>query len=130
MGQKEKIHFWLLAAEKDWQVCAHLFDKRDYPYALFFGHLVLEKTLKALLVACNNQTSPFTHRLVLLAEKTGLELDSAQLEILEAVTDFNLESRYPDEQFTFHKKCTQEFTQKWLDKIEGIRTWLLQEIRS
>ncbi|MEW6003092.1 MAG: hypothetical protein AB1638_10655 [Nitrospirota bacterium] len=29
-------------------MAGHLFEKGDYPYALFFGHLTIEKLLKAL----------------------------------------------------------------------------------
>lgn len=54
---------------------------------------------------------------------------SERLELLEIITDFNLEARYPDENFSFHKKCTREFTEANLRKIEGIRKWLFKLIR-
>jgi hypothetical protein len=37
-------------------------------------------------------------------------MSSERLELLEVITDFHLEARYPDEKFTFYKKCTKEFT--------------------
>lgn len=129
MGREEKKIYWLASAEKDWHVVGHLVEKKDYPYALFFGHLVLEKLLKALFVSRHDDAPPFTHRLIYLAEKSGLDLDPDQLEILEAVTDFNLEARYPDEKFSFHQRCTPGFTRDWLDKIEDMRQWLLQQIK-
>ena len=129
MGREEKITYWLTSAEKDWQVAGHLFEKGDYAYALFFGHLVLEKMLKALFAARFDQAPPFSHRLVLLAEKVTLPLDQERLDVLEAVTDFNMEARYPDEKFSFQHRCTPEFTQTWLDQIEDMRRWLLQQIR-
>jgi len=56
-----------------------------------------------------------THRLMLLVEKAGLALSEEQSELLEAVTDFNLEARYPDEKFLFgdnargiHRKLPEE----------------------
>lgn len=45
--------------------------------------------------------------------------------MLEIVKDFNLEARYPDEKFSFHKKCTREFTETYLNKIKEIKEWLL-----
>ena len=48
---------------------------------------------------------------------------------LETITDFNLEARYPDERFSFKRKCTREFTETYLHKIEEIRRWLLQKIQ-
>jgi hypothetical protein len=69
-----------------------------------------------------------THRLTYLAEKIGLELSPERQELLEIITDFNLEARYPDEKFSFHKKCTKKFTETSLEKIEEIKEWLLEHI--
>lgn len=63
------------------------------------------------------------------AEKAGLSLDDEKLDLLEEISDFNLESRYPDEKFTFYKKCTPEFTGKKLGQIKELKTWLLQRIQ-
>ena len=94
----------------------------------FFGHLTLEKLLKALYVSRINKIPPRTHRLVYLAEKIQLELTDNQLELMEIVTDFNLEARYPDEKFSFYKKCTKEFTLHYLNQIGEMKEWLLQKI--
>ena len=123
-----KVDYWLKASENDWHVAHHLVEKGDYPYALFFGHLTVEKLLKALCAA-SDQPPPFTHRLVYLAEKAGIKVSEDQIELLEIITDFNLEARYPDEKFSFYMKCTQEFTLHYIQKIEEIRQWLLQKIK-
>lgn len=52
-------------------------------------------------------TPPMTHRLIFLAETAEMDLSEKQIELLEIVTDFNLEARYPDEKFSFYKKCTK-----------------------
>jgi HEPN domain-containing protein len=45
----EKIaSFWLTEAEEALEVADHLIAKADYSYALFFGHLAVEKMLKSL----------------------------------------------------------------------------------
>lgn len=125
-----KVQYWITAAEKDWVVAGHLQEKKDYAYALFFGHLTLEKLLKGYYVKITGQHPPMSHRLIYLAEKSGLNLSDSQTELLEIVTDFNLEARYPDEKFTFHKKCTQEFTANYLKQIEDMKSWLLQKMKS
>lgn len=129
MDKKEKINYWRKSAESDWIVAGHLFEKEDYPYALFFGHLTIEKLLKAVFVSKFDEPPPFTHRLTYMAEKAGLEVSPERLELLEIITDFNLEARYPDEKFSFYKKCTKDFTETNLRKIEEIRKWLLKLIR-
>jgi len=130
MTGKDKIDYWIATAESDWTVAGHLFEKGDYSYALFFGHLTLEKLLKALYVSRTDKTPPMTHRLVYLAEKSGLDLTDDRLELLETATDFNIEARYPDEKFSFRRRCTKEFTKDCLDRMEEARKWLLRKISS
>ena len=121
MTREEKVNYWVSTAENDWRVAGHLFEKGEYPYALFFGHLTPEKLLKAVFIKKFDESPPFTHRLVFLAEKAELLVTTEQLELLEIVTDFNLEARYPDEKFSFFKKCTAPFTQNYLIKIEELK---------
>jgi HEPN domain-containing protein len=128
MTREEKVAYWVASAEQDWTVAGHLFEKQDFSYALFLGHLTLEKILKAVVANRQDETPPLTHRLPFLAERAGLELSPEHLELLEAVTDFNLEARYPDEKFSFQKKCTREFTARYLTQIEEMMTWLKRQL--
>ena len=102
--------------------------KKDYSYSLFLGHLTIEKILKAIYADRLHNTPPYTHRLIHLAEKASLELNDEQIELLETITDFNLEARYPDEKFSFKKQYTRSFTEDYLKKIEVMRKWLLKLI--
>ena len=77
-----------------------------------------------------DETPPFSHNLVYLSEKAGLELQQSNLELLEEISDYNLEARYPDDKFSFFKRCTKEFTSNKIKQIEEIRKWLLQQIQS
>jgi HEPN domain-containing protein len=129
LDKKQTIQYWLESAEDDWKVSNHLFEKGDYPYSLFFGHLTIEKILKAIYVDRLNESPPYTHRLVYLAEKISLNPTVEQLELLETITDFNMEARYPDEKFSFKKRCTKDFTEKYLRDIQVIREWLLKQIQ-
>ena len=85
--------------------------------------------MKAVFVNKFDEPPPFTHRLVFLMEKAELSVTPEQLELLEIVNDFNLEARYPDEKFSFFRKCTAQFTQNYLTKIEDLRKWLLLQIQ-
>lgn len=60
MNQKEIINFWTSEAEDALHVAEHLFEKKDYSYSLFFGHLAVEKIIKAILVKNTNQQVPLT----------------------------------------------------------------------
>lgn len=121
---KRAVIYWSEEAREALQVADHLYEKNDYSYALFFGHLAIEKILKALYVARKNEQAPPIHNLVRLAEVAGLALDSQQTESLIRITTFNLEARYPDESRNFRKKCTEEFTRLELARVKEVFQWL------
>lgn len=122
--------YWLRSSDQDWIVANDLFENKHYTYALFFAHLSIEKLLKAIFSYKFKETAPFSHNLVYLSEKADLNLSNEHLDLLEEITDFNLEARYPDDKFSFYKKCTLSYTQIKLGQIEGLRAWLLHKIRS
>jgi len=46
----EKVKwYWLTEARESLQVAVHLFEKEDYSYALFFGHLAIENSSKGYM---------------------------------------------------------------------------------
>ncbi len=121
----EKLkQYWETEAEDALRVAEHLIEKKDYSYALFFGHLALEKLLKALCVVACEDHAPPVHNLVRLAKIARLHLDEKTENDFVTITAFNIESRYPDFKRSFRKKCTQEFTQKHMLLIKGYYKWL------
>ena len=89
----------------------------------------MEKILKAVFVDRQDKVPPFSHNLVYLSEKSGLKLDESEIELLEEISDYNLEARYPDDKMTFVKKCTLKFTENKLKQIEEVKIWLLQKLQ-
>ncbi len=102
----------------------HLFEKGDYTWSLFIGHLVLEKLLKAWYVKNNAKNPIFIHDLVRLAEKGNLILDDDQKDILDTISTFNIRGRYDDYKREFYRKCTTKFTEKWVLSIKEFRKWI------
>ena len=131
MKDRERLlAYWSKSAASDLVVAEHLLQSGDYHYCLFIGHLVLEKALKAVYVKNVDRNPPSKHSLTLLAKKAQIELTQAQEAFLEEVTDFNLEARYPDIKFSFYKKCTKEFTEKYLNQIKEFYKWLIASTKS
>jgi HEPN domain-containing protein len=122
------VNYWLKTAADDWKTSQPLFSKREYVNALFFGHLYLEKLLKAFIVQEIQAPAPYGHRLGKLAEVGNLSLSQEQLELLNRVTEYNLKTRYPDWQFEFKKTCTRKFCKSEPTEIEGFGTWLQKKI--
>lgn len=128
MDHKEIIDYWITEAEESLIVAEHLFEKRDFSYSLFFGHLAVEKMIKAILVKNGNPQVPRTHNLLRLAKAAQIRLNDAQQSSLIRITAFNLETRYPDYKKEFRKKCTQQFTRMELEKIREVAKWLKSKL--
>jgi HEPN domain-containing protein len=127
---QKTIDYWIEEAAEALKVAEHLFDKNDYSYSLFFGHLAVEKILKAIYVQKKGEHAPQIHNLVRLAQQAGLSLNAEQIDSLNKITAFNLESRYPDEKRSFRIKCTEQFTSMELIKIREILQWLKSTLKS
>lgn len=126
----EKLkEFWRTEGEEALNVAEHLVEKEDFSYALFFGHLALEKMLKCLYVAKLKDHAPPIHNLVRLARMADLHLDEKTEESLIMITGFNIESRYPDLKRSFRKKCTLSFTDEQMMEIRRIFEWLRSHLK-
>lgn len=124
MERKDLIEFWLSEAEESKEVAKHLFDKKDFSYSLFFGHLAIEKLIKAIYVKNRDEQIPRLHNLPRLAKEAGVEIPQDKLLDFIRITAFNLEARYPDYNKEFRKKCTSQFTKEELRKIDEVFKWL------
>lgn len=128
---KQNIHnisaYWLKTAENDYDTMQALFKAKRYSDSLFFGHLVLEKMLKSLVVLATKQQAPFIHDLIRLAELADIPLSDEETAFLNKVNDFNLRARYPDYKLRFYKQCTRKYTQSHRKKIEVLYKKLCQE---
>ncbi|MDP2036261.1 MAG: HEPN domain-containing protein [Ignavibacteria bacterium] len=129
MTDKEHISYWIDSAEIDYKAMINLFESKDYAWALFLGHLVIEKLLKGLIVKHDPLLLTKTHDLNKLASLSNQELNEEQKDILDEITLFNLETRYPDYKLEFYKKCTKEYTTASIEKILGLRTWLKNQLQ-
>ena len=127
MTKEELIKYWIDSSDRDYQTMSNLYEKQDYHWSLFMGHLVIEKLLKAYFVKTANNQPPFSHNLLRLAEKTNLKLSESQKDFLTTVTAFNIRARYDDYKLAFYKTCTKDFTEKWIVKIEGFQKWIKQQ---
>jgi HEPN domain-containing protein len=128
MNREELLKYWVDSSDKDFQAMIHLLEKDDFTWSLFIGHLVIEKLLKAWYVQNISPTPPFIHDLVRLAEKGALSLDEDKKDILDTISAFNLRARYDDYKLEFHKKCSKDFTEKWVNNIKEFREWIKKRL--
>ena len=121
---EKTVQYWLDGAEYDMGVAKAMFKTRKYPYALFMGHLALEKLLKALVVKKTRKHAPYTHSLEILAKKSKINMPEQTQVKLREFMEFHFEARYPDEQKAFYKKCTLSYTKEKFKEVKEIFEWL------
>ncbi len=125
--QSKTIQYWLEGAAYDLETGKSLLLAGRYPYALFLGHLAIEKALKALVVKKTGEHAPHTHSLILLIKKADIKTDEDSINKLAEFTEFNIEARYPDEKKDFYKQCTKEFVISKFAEMEDFYKWLIQK---
>jgi HEPN domain-containing protein len=122
------VVYWQESADKDFKTMQNLLKTKDYSWALFIGHLVIEKLLKAIFVKEKQKHALFTHDLLRLASKTDLVLTEETKEWLDDISTFNLNARYDNYKNDFQQLCTKEYTEIWIERIEKIRLWLINQL--
>ncbi len=72
------VKHWIEASDNDFQTMINLHHSKSYSWALFLGHITVEKLLKAYYVKKHQTHAPFTHNLYRLAELNEFELHGRQ----------------------------------------------------
>lgn len=128
MNNIDLMNYWIKSSDKDYDVMLDLKENNRNTYCLFFGQLLIEKLLKAYYAKINKNAPypPKTHELAYLANKMNIELTERQEDLLETISNFNMEARYGDYKYTFELKCTDEYTSTWIENIKELREWLKQ----
>jgi HEPN domain-containing protein len=122
------VKHWKESSDQNYLTMQNLLKSKDFSWALFLGHLLIEKLLKAHYVKKHQIHAIFTHDLLRLARKAELDLTGDVEEWLDEISTFNLNARYDNYKQDFYKLCTQAFTELWIIRIENIRTWLIRQL--
>jgi len=123
----EVVQHWIAMADNDFNAMIDNFAAKRYNWALFIGHLTLEKLLKACYVKFNRQHAIPSHNLLKIATNAGLNLSEEMQTQLVTITAFNINARYDDYKMEFYNRCTPEFTSFWVDAIKTIVQWIKAE---
>jgi HEPN domain-containing protein len=128
MDNDELVKHWIDSAEIDQKAMNHLFEKEDFHWSPFMGHLVIEKLLKALYIQETNDQPPFIHNLSRIVQMAEMEMTETQLDFLDTITTFNIRARYDDYKQLFYKKCTRDYTAMWIQNIEELIVWIKEKL--
>lgn len=130
MNNIDIMNYWIESSDKDYDVVLDLQKIKRNNYALFFGHLSIEKLLKALY-AKNNPEEPIApkiHNLILLSKKSDLDVPNEIRVKIQNINTFNISARYDDYKMEFANKCTDEYTAEQIKNIGEVRIWLKEQL--
>ncbi|MFH1838092.1 MAG: HEPN domain-containing protein [Candidatus Kuenenbacteria bacterium] len=128
---KNIVKYWIKTAERDFETMNGLFKIKRYPESLFFGHIVLEKILKALVVQEIKKQAPYSHDLIGLSELAKINLVEENKDLLDLVNTFNIRCRYPDYKLKFYKKYNNlKYAKEKLNLIQKLYKKLCQLLKN
>ena len=129
MNNIDLMNYWFESSDKDYEVMQILYKNHKNTWCLFLGHLVIEKLLKGLY-AKNNLESPMApkiHNLILLSQKSNLDVPTEIRQKIQIINTFNISARYDDYKKSFEEKCTNNYTAEQVEKIKEVRQWLKEQ---
>ena len=126
MKKSEKISYWLQIAEYDLKTAKVMLDSKRYVYVGFMCHQTIEKTLKAFYTHVKNETPPFTHNLLLLAQECNLieKMDELKINFLNVLQPLNIEARYPSYKNMINKKMNFVNARKIFKETVQFHKWI------
>jgi len=129
MDVKKIVRYWEKTAGLDYETMLFLFRGKRYANSLFFGHIILEKILKGLVVQETEKQAPYIHNLVELAELAKCNLSEEEMKILDKANKFNIRCRYPDYKLNFYEQYNDfEYSIEKLNEIKKLYKKLCQEL--
>lgn len=129
MDSIDLMKYWFDSADSDYETMKVLYNNKKNTWCLFIGHLVIEKLLKGLYAKNNpeNPIAPKIHNLILLSQKTKLEIPIEIREKIQVINTFNISARYDDYKKSFDLKCTDNYTSEQVKNIEEVQKWLKEQ---
>lgn len=118
--KKKDILQWVHLSKYDIETAEAMQKAGRYLYVLFCCQQAVEKRLKALIVKTTEQFPPKLHDLTQLFNLTGINLDSEQKFFLRKLTNYYIETRYPEEMEELSRKVTKELSAQYLGQTKEV----------
>jgi len=116
----DKTDKWLRLADRDITTAKVNLKGKQYLWVGFLCHLIVEKSLKAVIADKTNEMPPRIHNLVKLAQLAGLydDLTETEQELLDVLIPMQIEARYKEYKDTIRKSLTPQGWKALLTRTE------------
>ena len=123
------VKYWYDLSAYDKGSAEAMYKAGRYLYVLFMCQQAVEKMLKGLVVQETGEFPPKTHDLERLARLTGILMEEGQLEFLKLLTDYYIETRYPEDLTALSSDLDKKKSQSYLKETEAFLEWLNQKLK-
>ena len=126
----DKVEYWLNLCDEDVLNAKAMLKGDRFLGAGFFCHQVSEKALKAVIASETGYTPPKIHDLRKLAEFGNIYelLSKEQVLLLEKLTPFQIEARYPEYKNAIAKTINAASGKQMLKETEEFLCWVKQRL--
>jgi len=130
LTSEEKVEHWVKISDEDLKIATDLLHLRHFLYVGFMCHQCIEKIFKAAYEHQINDTPPFVHDLMLIANKTGFfnMLDDEQIDFIERLSPLNIRARYPDYKKELAKELTKTVCENLITKTQALQQWTKEKV--
>ena len=130
MIKEEKVKYWVDLSDEDLRVAKGLLKLKHFLYVGFMCHQCIEKIFKAVYENHINDTPPFVHDLIYIANKAGIinMLDNGQIAFIEQLSPLNIRTRYPDYKKELEKEMTKTVCENLIIKTYNLQQWTKEKI--
>jgi len=126
----DKVEYWLDLCDDDLITAKALFRSERLLHMGFFCHMIVEKSLKAVLASRTSEIPPKIHDLQKLAARGEIfdDLSDEQFALMDKLTPLQIEARYPEYKERIASTLTVEACEKTLTETEGFLCWIKQQL--
>ncbi len=117
---KADITQWIDLSNYDMETGVAMQKAGRYLYVLFCCQQAVEKRLKALIVKNKQQFPPKTHDLMRLLDLAAIEMTMEQNFFLRKLTNYYIETRYPEEMKELSREGNKELSALYLKRTKEI----------
>lgn len=117
---EKDVKSWVDASRYDLETAKSLLKSRRYLYVLFMCQQAIEKILKARATVKTQEFPPRIHNLARLGELAALEFSEEERRLLERLSLYYLQSRYPPEIQALAKKVSRLIAVSHLEQTEAL----------
>lgn len=126
----DKVAYWTDIADYDLETAEAMYQTGRWLYVAFMCHQVIEKILKAYWCGTQPDDPPYIHNHKRLASGCGLYelMTDKQKDFIETVTNYNIETRYPEDRDALARTLTKQACRELIDETKRMYQWIKEQL--